>query len=339
MTSSNPKPKILLLGTVDFAKSTWEALSTIADLTTPTSTNRQDFIQECKSGKLNNTIAAYKTFSSASITGPWDVELIAALPNTLNFCISNGAGYDSIDVHACAARKPRPILVANVPTVVDDATADTAVFLLLGALRGFNVSMLSLRNREWRGREVPPLGHDPQGKVLGVLGMGGIGRNMKKKCEVFGMRTIYHNRNQLSEEQAGGAQYVSFDELLAQSDVLSLNLPLNPRTRHIIGKPEFAKMKTGIIIVNTARGAVMDEAALVDALASGRVASAGLDVYEEEPKIHPGLIDNPHVMLLPHMGTWTLETMTKMEEFSIENVRAAIETGKLISPVIEHKDL
>jgi glyoxylate reductase len=104
------------------------------------------------------------------------------------------------------------------------------MFLILGALRGFNTSMLALRDSKWRGHPPPPLGHDPQGKVLGILGMGGIGRNLKKKAEVFGMTVIYHNRNRLSEEMADGAEYVSFDDLLAKSDVLSLNLPLNVRS-------------------------------------------------------------------------------------------------------------
>lgn len=169
--------------------------------------------------------------------------------------------------------------------------------------------------------------------------MGGIGRNMKKKTDALGMKAIYHNRKPLSEEMAGGAKYVSFDDLLAQSDVLSLNLPLNQHTRHIISTNEFNKMKKGVVIVNTARGAVMDEDALVKALESGQVLSCGLDVYEEEPKIHPGLIDNPHVMLLPHMGTWSVETQTEMEEWCIGNIRSAIETGKLKSPVPEQADL
>ena len=188
--------------------------------------------------------------------------------------------------------------------------------------------MHSLRDGGWRGHPPPPLGHDPQGQTLGILGMGGIGRNLKKKADAFDMKIIYHNRHRLCEKLAGGAEYVGFDELLARSDVLSLNLPLNvsrnPRrrrrcnysdsddlwqkhTRHIISTPEFAKMKKGVVIVNTARGAVIDEAALVTALDNGQVRSCGLDVYEEEPKIHPGLIANPHVMLLPHLGTWTVE--------------------------------
>ena len=227
------------------------------------------------------------------------------------------------------------MLVSNVPDPVNDATADTAVFLMLGALRNFGVSMSALRRGEWRGSPAPSLGRDPQGKVLGILGMGGIGRNLMRKCEVFGMRTIYHNRRRLDEEKAGGAEYVEFEELLERCDVLSLNLPLNKNTRHIVGWEEMKRMKRTAVIVNTARGAVMDEKALVRALDEGVIAGAGLDVYEDEPKIEEGLVKNEKCVLLPHMGTWTKETQTKMEEWAIDNVRCALETGRLKSVVPE----
>ena len=220
------KPKVLLLGKIDHATDTWNALSDVAELTQPQSKSRPEFLEECKSGRLDGVVAIYRTFMSASITGPWDEELVNTLPKSVRFCAHNGAGFDMIDVHACSARDP-PIMVSNVPVVADDATADTAVFLILGALRGFNTSLLAAREGKWRGQPPPPLGRDPEGKVLGILGMGGIGRNMKKKCDAFGMKAVYHNRKPLSEEMAGGAKYVTFDELLAQSDVLSLNLPLN----------------------------------------------------------------------------------------------------------------
>ncbi|GBF62011.1 2-hydroxyacid dehydrogenase [Trichophyton mentagrophytes] len=257
----------------------------------------------------------------------------------MEFLAHCGSGYDQVDIAACSARSP-PLRVSNVPTAVDESTADVSMFLIIGALRNFNAGMQNLRAGKWKGSPEPiALGHDPQGKVLGILGMGGIGRNLKKKAEAFGMSVIYHNRNQLSEELAGGAKYVSFDELLAQSDVLSLNLPLNKNTRHIISHAEFNKMKKGIIIVNTARGPVLDEDALVMALESGRVTSAGLDVFENEPEIHSGLLKNPNVVLVPHMGTWSVETQTGMEEWAISNVRQAIETGKLRTPVPEQARL
>jgi len=237
---------------------------------------------------------------------------------------------------ACSARDP-PLLVSNVPTAPDDATADTAIFLMLGALRNFNTSMAGLRRNEWKGKPNPSLGHDPQGKVLGILGMGGIGRNMSKKAAVFGMTTIYHNRKKLDDEMSGGAEYVSFEDLLKKSDVLSLNLPLNPKTRHIISSEQFKIMKPTAVVINTARGAVIDEAALVDALDQGLIAGAGLDVFEEEPKVHPGLVKNENVILLPHMGTWTKETQEKMEEWVINNIKSALKEGKLMSPIPEQQ--
>jgi len=237
-------------------------------------------------------------------------------------------------VHACT---DAGIQVANVPTAVDAATADVNLFLLIGALRNFNLGMM--RARQGKFKEGVEIGHDPEGKVLGILGMGGIGRTLKQRTDALGMTTIYHNRKKLPVELEDGAEYVSFDELLAKSDVISLNLPLNKHTRHIISTKEFEKMKDGVVIVNTARGAVIDEAALVDALDSGKVRSAGLDVYEEEPTIHPGLLRNDSVMLVPHMGTHTKETQTKMEEWCIENVRLAVREGRLKSIVPEQVDV
>jgi len=330
------KPTVLLLGEIDHAHKEWASLSSIAETITPKARSRPEFLEECKSGAFDNVVVAYRTFGSVAITGLFDEELISHLPKNIQFIAHNGAGYDQIDIHACTAHDIR---VSNVPTAVDDATADTNMFLILGALRGFNTSMMALRDGHFKGSPPPPLGHDPQGKTLGILGMGGIGRNLKKKAEAFGMTVQYHNRSQLSEELSGGAKYVNFEELLKTSDVLSLNLPLNKQTRHIISTTQFSIMKKGVVIINTARGAVIDEAALVSALNSGQVWSAGLDVFEEEPKVHEGLVANRNVMLVPHMGTWTVETQTKMEVWAIDNVRSAIEKGRLKSPVGEQKDL
>ncbi|KAK4152063.1 hypothetical protein C8A00DRAFT_44837 [Chaetomidium leptoderma] len=339
MSLENAKrPLVLLLGVVEHAHLAWAAVSEVADVLTPKSTSRAEFLEEAASGAFEGCIAAYRTFGSFQVTGKIDAELLETLPRSLGFICHNGAGYDQVDVQACTARGIR---VSNTPTAVDDATADTAIFLLLGALRNLAVGMTALRAGEWRGLVPPALGHDPQGKVLGILGMGGIGRNMAKKALAFGMKIRYHNRTRLepSVEKELEAEHVGFEELLAESDVLSLNLPLNHNTRHLISRQEFAKMKKGIVIVNTARGAIIDEAALVEALESGQVSSAGLDVYEQEPHVHPGLLSNPRVLLIPHMGTWTVETETKMEEWAISNVRMAIEEGQLRSIVPDQRDM
>lgn len=205
---------------------------------------------ECRSGVLDGVVAAYRTTASISITGLIDAELVDVLPNSLKFlCHSispstllpapsvqaadwavDGAGYDQVHVEACTARGIR---VSNTPTAVDDATADVNVFLLIGALRGFNRGIVGLRRGEWLNDV--PLGHDPQGKVLGILGMGGIGRALKRRTDVLEMRTIYHNRRRLDPALEDGAEYVTFDELLAGSDVISLNLPLNVSARQTVG--------------------------------------------------------------------------------------------------------
>ncbi|KAH0524451.1 hypothetical protein TsFJ059_006958 [Trichoderma semiorbis] len=330
------RPKVLLLGKIDHAHVAWQTIADIADVIQPKATNRDEFIAECKSGALDGIIVAYRTFDSVKITGKIDSELLDAFPKSIKFLCHNGAGYDQIDIPACTAHDVR---VSNTPTAVDDATADVTIWLLIGALRNLPIGIEALRAGKWRGSPPPKLGHDPQGKILGILGMGGIGRNVATKARAFGMRIRYHNRSRLSPELEDGAEYVSLETLLAESDVLSLNLPLNPNTRHTIAAPQFALMKPGIVIVNTARGAVMDEAALVDALASGQVSSVGLDVYENEPEIHPGLLANPNVLLVPHMGTWTQETQQKMEEWTIDNVRLAVKEGKLKSIVPEQTGL
>lgn len=314
------------------ANASWTSLSSYARLVKPVAQTRIEFINECKNGVLDGVLVVYRTFESVELTGTFDEELVKLLPTSVRFICHNGAGYDQIDIAACTARG---ITVSNAPHVVNDSTADTAMFLMLGALRKFNASMTTLREGTWRGYSLPPLGRDPEGKVLGILGMGGIGRNLKRKAEAFGIRVIYHNRNKLSKPLAGGAEFVSFDDLLSTSDIISINIPLNASTRHMISTREFEKMKDGVVLINTARGAVIDEAALVLALDCGKVASVGLDVYEEEPKIHPRLRANPDVILLPHMGTWSFETQKAMEERTISNVRRALELGSVRDPVPE----
>ncbi|KAF1966353.1 glyoxylate reductase [Bimuria novae-zelandiae CBS 107.79] len=323
----------LLIGALTHTRKEWEACGKVASkLYEYPSGTRDEFISKCKSGAFDGIYALYRSNDSNQYTGNFNDELLDVLPKSLKYICHNGAGYDNIDVPACTKRG---IAVSSTPIAVNDATADVAIFLMLGALRNITQSFQAVRQGKWRGNFA--LGHDPKNKVLGILGMGGIGRAIAQRAKAFGMKIQYHNRRQLSASEEEGAKYVTFDELLATSDVLSLNLSLNPSTRHIIGKPEFDKMKDGIVIVNTARGPLIDEAALVDALKSGKVWSAGLDVFEEEPKIHQGLLDAENVVLLPHMGTATYETQRDMELLVLDNLKSAIQEDKLLTQVPEQK--
>ncbi|PYI05191.1 hypothetical protein BO78DRAFT_447854 [Aspergillus sclerotiicarbonarius CBS 121057] len=328
--SPSSKPFILFFNAVKHAELVYKKLQEIAHTEIITSTTREGFFHDIKD-KYRNIFAIYRTSASGAVAGKFDAEFIAHLPPTCKYICHNGAGYDPIDVSACAKRG---IIVTNAPDPVTEATADLAIFLLLGALRQLNPAMNSLRAGTFK--QGVGFGNDPQDKVLGILGMGRIGRAIQSRCEPFGLGTIYHNRNVLPVDQAGGAEYVSFERLLRESDIISVNLPLNEMTRRLIGREEIAKMKTGVVLVNTARGAVLDEGAVADALESGHIGAVGLDVYEREPEINEKLMRQERALLVPHVGTHTVETLAKMEAWAMENVRRAIVGERLLSPVPEH---
>ncbi|KAL8842281.1 MAG: hypothetical protein Q9176_002670 [Flavoplaca citrina] len=334
MTDS-PKPIVLLLGEVLHAKKEWDRLAEIAELRQLNDGNREQFLSDCNSGVYHGLLAISRTYDSVELTGRFDQELIDLLPQTLKFISHNGAGYDQIDAEACASRG---ISVSNTPGAVDASTANTAIYLLLGALRRAHIPATALRQGRWRGSM--GLGHDPDGKMLGILGMGGIGSAFALRAATFGFDMQYHNRNPIVHPSSNptNARYVGFEELLRTSDVISIHLPLNDTTKGLIGREEFEKMKDGVVIVNTARGKIVDEEALVEALEQDKVFAAGLDVYEKEPDVHPGLIESDKVVLMPHVGTATVETQRKMEILVIDNVRNVLEHGSLLTPVVESRN-
>ncbi|KAI1479677.1 D-isomer specific 2-hydroxyacid dehydrogenase [Daldinia eschscholtzii] len=327
-------PTVLLIGNLTHTNEEWKALGSKYTLLEFRSGTRDQFLENCRNGTYSAVRGCYRSNASTPITGPFDRELVESLPESWKFIAHNGAGYDNIDVAACSERK---IAVSSTPGAVDDSTADVGIFLMLGALRYAHEPLVALREGRWKGKS--QIGHDPRGKTLGILGMGGIGRAMADRARSFGMDIIYHNRRQLDPSLEKGAKYVSFDELLAQSDVLSLNLALNASTRHIISAPELAKTKKGVVIVNTARGALINEADLVAALESEQVSAVGLDVYENEPEVHPGLVKNSRAFLLPHLGTSTVETQREMERLVLRNLQAAVDEGKMLTLVSEQKGL
>ncbi|KAH7124178.1 D-isomer specific 2-hydroxyacid dehydrogenase [Dendryphion nanum] len=323
------KPRILFFNPVQHAHKAYNALSNVADTEVVTSTSRDKFFSDVKS-KYNNIQAIYRTSASGAVAGKFDKQFIDHLPASLKFICHNGAGYDQIDIDACSARD---ITVTYAPDPVTNATADLAIFLLLGTLRQLNPSLSSLR--EGNFKQGLAFGHDPEGKTLGILGMGRIGRAIKTRAEPFGLKVIYHNRNPLSVSQSLGAQYVDFEHLLTQSDILSVNVPLSSHTVHLIGEAEIARMKPGAIIINTARGAIIDEIAMAKALDSGKLAAVGLDVYEHEPVINESLLKSKKALLVPHLGTHTVETLAKMETHAMENARRGVFGEELLSVVPE----
>ncbi|CAK7221841.1 hypothetical protein SBRCBS47491_004666 [Sporothrix bragantina] len=330
--SSSTKPGVLMLGEVVHAHAEFAALSDIANVRSVTLGTRAQFLKDLDAGVYNDIVAISRTYDSVALTGRFDEELVSHLPPSVRFVSHNGAGYDQVDVHACSARN---ISVSNTPGAVNDATANVALYLILGALRRAWIPETALRAGEWRG--ATPLGRDPNGLRLGILGMGGIGAATARRAAAFGFEIQYHSRKPVSGPDGQLGKYVSFEELLKTSDIISVHVPLSPATTHLLDDAAFAQMKDGVIIVNTARGPIIDETALVRNLDSGKVWSVGLDVFEKEPAVHAGLQQHPNAVLLPHIGTATKDTQKRMEVLVIDNVASAV-TGKgLLTQVPEQK--
>ncbi|KAL3230448.1 Glyoxylate reductase 1 [Nakaseomyces bracarensis] len=334
------KPIILRLGSLTFAQPQWAEVEKIADvITVDSSMTRDQFLEELKDpqSKFSKINVITRTAGSVAQTGLFDKEIADALPSSVIAICHTGAGYDQIQVQHF---KERHIQVANVPDIVSNATADAHVFLLLGSLRNFAYGHHNMLAGEWKeatSAANTPFGNDPEGKVVGILGMGRIGRAISDRLRPFGFeKIIYHNRHRLPEAQENGCEYVgSIDDFYKQADVISVNIPLNANTTHLINKDSFEKMKDGVIIVNTARGPIIDEKALINALKSGKVRAAGLDVFEDEPHVPKELLDMPQVLSTPHMGTHCVETRWKMEKLVLDNAISALKTGKVKTLVPE----
>ena len=253
------------------------------------------------------------------LTDRVDAAFLDAAPS-LRVVANVAVGYDNIDVDACARRG---VTVTNTPGVLTDATADLAVALVLMATRRLGEGERLVRSGEpWQWGMFMMLGRSIAGRRLGLVGMGSIGQAVARRAASFGMEIVYHNRSRVDAEveRVLGASYVSLDELLASSDVVSLHCPHTPDTHHLIDAAALARMPEHAVLVNTARGSVVDEAALATALQDGTIAAAGLDVYEDEPTVHPGLLGLDNVVLLPHLGSATVETRDAMADVAARNV-------------------
>jgi glyoxylate/hydroxypyruvate/2-ketogluconate reductase len=262
-----------------------------------------------------------------ALTDKVDAALLARCPN-LKAVANIAVGYNNIDVPACTARG---IKVTNTPGVLDDSTADLAFALILATARRVTEVEAYIRKGEWTGWKLKQwLGVDVHHATLGIAGMGRIGQAIAKRAAGFDMKVIYHNRQRVAPgiEQRANATYVSMDELLAQSDFLVLQMPYTPQTHHLIGAKELAKMKPGAILINSTRGGVVDDKALIEALKNGVIRAAGLDVFEGEPKLDAGFLDLKNVVLVPHIGSSTESTRRAMAMTAAKNLVAAL-TGQV----------
>jgi glyoxylate reductase len=257
------------------------------------------------------------------LTNRIDAEVLDAAPD-LRIVANMAVGYNNIDVAECTRRG---IPATNTPGVLTDTTADFAWALLMASARRVSEGERFLRAGKFHGwGPLMMVGHDVYGKTLGIIGFGRIGRAMAKRAQGFGMRVLYLDRTpaEPQTERELNARPAEMDELLSESDFVSLHTDYNPETHHLIGAEQLRKMKPTAYLINTARGAIVDEGALVDALRSRTIAGAGLDVFEKEPEIHPGLLELENAVLAPHIASASLDTRNAMATMAAENVLSAL---------------
>lgn len=263
-----------------------------------------------------------------------DAALLARCPR-LRICANMTVGYNNFDLDAMSAAG---VLATNAPDVLTETTADFGFALLLAAARQVAASERFLRAGQWqRWRYDMFAGSDVHGSTLGVVGMGRIGQAIARRAALgFGMRVLYHNRSQLdaATESAVQARYCAeLPALLAQCDHLMLVVPYTAQTHHLIGAEQLALLKRGATVVNIARGGVVDDAALAQALENGQVGAAGLDVFEGEPQVHPALLRAPNALLTPHIASASMPTRRAMADLAADNLIAYLEQGKALTPL------
>ena len=267
------------------------------------------------------------------LTEKIDEEVLTSAGNDLKAVCNVAVGYNNIDVAAC---KSKNVLVTNTPGVLTDATADIAMALILMTTRRLSEGERVIRNQDpWAWGMFYMLGSSIQNQTLGIVGMGQIGIATALRAKSFGMKIIYTRRNRLDEkiEKELSAQYVSLDDLLQQSDIVSLHCPYSTETHHLISDAQLSKMKKTSYLINTARGPIVNEEALANALINKTIAGAGLDVYENEPKVNEKLLKLDNVVLLPHLGSATVETRTAMATTAANNAIEILSGNKPLNPV------
>ena len=260
-----------------------------------------------------------------SLTEKIDEGVVQELSESVKIISNFAVGFGNIDLEAT---KKRNIVVTNTPDVLTDATAEIAMLLILGAARRASEGLLYAKNKNWKWSADFLIGKQLQGSRLGILGMGRIGRAVAKLAKAFGMEIHYHNRSKLNSDLELGAIYhSSIKSLFSVSDILSINCPATKETKNIINKETLEYFPPGAIITNSARGDMIDDEALVQALINRKIYSVGLDVYKGEPNLYSGYLNQPNAFILPHLGSATKKTRTAMADLAISNIEEFFKTG------------
>ena len=266
-----------------------------------------------------------------SLTEKIDEGVVQELSESVKIISNFAVGFGNIDLEAT---KKRNIVVTNTPDVLTDATAEIAMLLILGAARRASEGLLYAKNKNWKWSADFLIGKQLQGSRLGILGMGRIGRAVAKLAKAFGMEIHYHNRSKLNSDLEMGAIYhSSIKSLFSVSDILSINCPATKETKNIINKETLEYFPPGAIITNSARGDMIDDEALVQALINRKIYSVGLDVYKGEPNLYSGYLNQPNAFILPHLGSATKKTRTAMADLAISNIEEFFKTGNCTNKV------
>ena len=262
----------------------------------------------------------------SSLTEKFDSDIISKLPKTIKIISNFAVGFGNIDI---IAAKNKNIVVTNTPDVLTDATAEINILILLAAARRAREGINYANGRNWKWSADFLMGKQLTGSRLGILGMGRIGRAVADIARSLGMKIHYYNRSQLNKDLEKGATYhKSLESLLSVSDFFSINCPATKETKHIINEKTIKYFPDGAVISNSARGDMVDDNAMVEALKNGKIYALGLDVYNGEPDIHPEYLTLPNVFVLPHLGSATKKTRTAMADLAISNIDEFFKTGK-----------
>ncbi|KAM5444369.1 putative glyoxylate reductase [Microsporum ferrugineum] len=328
------KPKVLCLSYPEFTDKTYlDEFQTKFELHSLSSPARAGLVPELaarvsKDGPYDAVVVRMGTM----VFEPFDEELFKPLVPHCKIIASASAGYNEFDVEWMSKNG---IWFCNSRDAVSECTADMAIFLILAILKNASVAERSANEGLWRGK-VLSVTKSPRGMTLGIIGMGSIGKHLARRASAFDMKIKYYNRNRLPadvEAQYNATYCQTLGELLSCSDIISVNCPLNGETTGLLGRDAFKQMKDGVYFVNTARGRIVDEEALVEALKSGKVKMAGLDVFPNEPAINPFFVESDQCIVQPHLGGYTDGAYRLSELECFENIKAWFATGVPISPV------